>query len=197
MITHEQFESRIACFVQLHGASQTCHSQGLNYIPGHKRLASVCGWKAPPVCSGQCAGLTYIQPTASSCWDRTPESPLSTAEKGKILESCNTMRGNKIIFVIQSTIVENVKLKLKYAAQKKAKRKVHVYLHDDLPPQNCLKYLFKYAHWAEWPHTGSHDSHHPPSSVLSVQRLQLQLPGAAMLLTLKGTTNNPHVSWQQ
>lgn len=171
-----------------------CHLRGLNYIPGHKRLVSVCGWKAPPVCSGQCAGLTYIQPTASSCWDKTPESPLSTVEKGKMLESCNIMRENKTVFLIHSTVSSSWKWESNDCCSKQGQRKVHIYLHDDLPPQNYLKYLFKYAHWAARPHTGSHDFH-PPSSVLLVQRLQLQLPGAVMLLTLKGTTNNPHVSF--
>lgn len=49
--------------------------------PGRRRRASVGGWKAPPACSGQCAGLTCIQLAASLCWDRIPEFPLSTVGK--------------------------------------------------------------------------------------------------------------------
>lgn len=62
-------------------------------IPGHKRLVFVCGWKAPLVCSSQCAGLTYSQPTTSWCWNKTPESHLSTVERNtKCFNPLSVMR---------------------------------------------------------------------------------------------------------
>lgn len=50
-------------------------------LPGRRRRESVCDWKAPPACWGQCAGPTCSPPTAFWCWGRTPGSPPSTVKR--------------------------------------------------------------------------------------------------------------------